>query len=133
MMLYLTVPQVLYIHQQLIEQTGGHLGLRDGGLLDSAVHRPRATFGGADLYRTIRDKAAALLESLVKNHPFIDGNKRVGYAAMEAFLRINGYVLNASEAEKYACVMAVAQGTMRFDAIVEWLKTRVEQRSGDGT
>lgn len=128
MTVYLTTPQVLYTHQQLIEQTGGRLGLRDAGLLNSAVHRPQATFGGEDLYPTIPEKAAALLESLVKNHPFIDGNKRIGYAAMEVFLRINGYVLNASEAEKYACVMAVAQGAIGFDAIVEWLKTRVDQR-----
>ena len=80
-MTYLTVEQVLFIHMRLIAETGGSPGLRDLGLLASAVARPQATFGGEDLYPDLLSKAAALMDSLVRNHPFVDGNKRVGITA----------------------------------------------------
>lgn len=85
-MRYLTLGEVVELHRRLLQASGGPPGIRDLGALDSAVAPPRATFGGADLYPTVAEKAAALCFSLVQNHPFVDGNKRVGHATMETFL-----------------------------------------------
>ena len=98
-MRYLTAEQVLFIHARLIAETGGMHGVRDVGLLSSAVERPRATFGGKDLYRDLFRKAAALMGSLIGNHPFLDGNKRTAISAAGLFLMLNGYELNASQKE----------------------------------
>lgn len=98
-MRYLTAEQVLFIHARLITETGGMHGVRDIGLLRSAVERPRATFGGKDLCRDLFHKAAALLESLIGNHPFLDGNKRTAIAAAGLFLMLNGRELDASQKE----------------------------------
>ncbi len=84
-MRYLTAEQVLFLHARLIEETGGSHGIRDVGLLQSAVARPRATFEGEDLYPDVCSKAAALMHSLINNHPFVDGNKRTGTAALKSF------------------------------------------------
>ena len=81
-MRYLSLGEVVRLHQMIIEQSGGATGIRDLGLLDSALAQPRATFDGRDLHPTLLDKAAALCALLVRNHPFVDGNKRVGHAAM---------------------------------------------------
>ncbi|MCB0062562.1 MAG: type II toxin-antitoxin system death-on-curing family toxin, partial [Caldilineaceae bacterium] len=96
---YLTAAQVLFIHDRLIAETGGSPGIRDLGLLAAAVARPQATFDGVDLYPTRFTKAAALMASLVNNHPFVDGNKRVGITAAGLFLRLNSYRLRATNAE----------------------------------
>src|SRR5512133_1147062 len=96
---YLTPQQVLFIHARLLAETGGESGLRDLALLESAVARPCATFDGADLYPGIFEKAAALLDSLVNNHPFVDGNKRTGITATGLFLRANGYRLRVTQTE----------------------------------
>ena len=85
-MRYLSLGEVVHLHQALLEETGGASGIRDLGLLESALAQPRATFGGTDLYPTLVAKAATLGFSLALNHPFIDGNKRVAHAAMEVFL-----------------------------------------------
>lgn len=85
MIRYLTIVEILDIHQQVTQRSGGAEGIRDLGALESAIAQPRMTFGGEDLYPTIVDKAAALGFSIVMNHPFIDGNKRTGHAAMEIF------------------------------------------------
>jgi len=90
---YLTSQQVLYIHDQMIKRFGGSMGIRDIGLLESAVGRPLASFDGKDLYLDIFYKSAALLQSLLKNHPFVDGNKRTALSSAGLFLRINGYIL----------------------------------------
>ena len=82
----LSLSEVIKLHEYLLEQSGGIAGIRDLGALQSAVAQPHMTFGGIDLYQTIQEKAAALCFSLVTNHPFVDGNKRVGHAAMETFL-----------------------------------------------
>lgn len=119
---YLTPEQVLFIHARLIEETGGEHGVRDLGLLQSAVARPQAVFGGKELYPDIHHKAAALLESLVNNHPFIDGNKRTGITAAAIFLRINHYSLAASNQEVESFVLSVASGGQSFDSILEWLR-----------
>jgi death-on-curing protein len=87
---YLTIPQILFLHARLIEETGGSQGLRDLGLLEAASARPQATFGGEELHPDLFEKAAALMDSLINNHPFIDGNKRTGIATAGIFLLQNG-------------------------------------------
>ncbi len=110
-------------------QSGGILGLRDPGGLESAVAQPEMTFGGDDLYPTITDKAAALGHALIQNHPFLDGNKRVGHAAMEVFLVLNGYEINAPVDEQEQIVLSVASGGMSRAEFGEWLKGRVVHSS----
>jgi death-on-curing protein len=89
MIRYLVLIEVIELHRQIIEQSGGSLGIRDLGAVESALAQPRMTFGGEELYPTLVDKAAAIGFSLIMNHPFIDGNKRIGHAAMEVFLVMN--------------------------------------------
>lgn len=125
-MIYLTAAQVLFIHARLIAETGGATGIRDLGLLEAAVARPKATFDGKDLYPEIVTKAAALMASLVRNHPFIDGNKRVGVAAAGIFLQQNGRRLVATNAEIEALALSVAKGALTVDQIPEWLGQHTE-------
>lgn len=120
---YLTAAQVLFIHDRLIAETGGSAGVRDLGLLAAAVARPQATFDGADLYPDLFTKAAAFMASLVNNHPFVDGNKRVGITAVGLFLRRNGYRLTATNAALEAFTMQVAQGKLTVDEMVDWFRT----------
>ncbi len=122
-MRYLTPEQVLFIHARLVAETGGEHGIRDLGLLSSAVSRPQAVFDGNELYPDIFHKAAALLESLVNNHPFVDGNKRTGITAAAMFLQINSYSLTASNQELESFVLSIASGKQTIDSIMEWLKT----------
>jgi death-on-curing protein len=128
MAVYLTAQQVLFIHARLIETTGGSHGLRDLGLLQSAVARPQATFDGADLYPDLWHKAAALMESLAQNHPFVDGNKRTAITATAMFLQQNGYVLQTTNEALEAFVMMVVEERPSLDAIVVWLKENVKGR-----
>ena len=121
-MRYLTPEQVLFIHARLIAETGGEHGVRDLGLLQSAVSRPQAIFDGNELYSDIYHKAAALLESLVNNHPFVDGNKRTGITSAAMFLQVNNYSLTASNQELEIFVLSIASGEQTVDSIVEWLK-----------
>ena len=95
-MRYLSIGEILELHRRVVEHSGGSPELRDLGALESAVAQPRMTFGGVDLYPDLVAKAVALGFSLIKNHAFVDGNKRVGHAAMETFLVLNGYELCAS-------------------------------------
>ena len=126
---YLTVPEVLSIHARLIDQSGGSAGLRDPGALDSAVHQPQASFGGGPLYPTLIEQAAALSFSLVKNHPFVDGNKRVGHAAMEVFLVLNGYEIECAVEEQERVFLQLAAGEASRDELVAWLTKNVVERS----
>jgi len=119
---FLTPEQVLFIHARLIAETGGEHGVRDLGLLQSAVFRPQAVFDGNELYPDIYHKAAALLESLVNNHPFVDGNKRTGITSAVMFLKINNYSLTASNQELETFVLSIASGEHTVDSIVEWLR-----------
>lgn len=121
-MKYLYPKQILYLHRAILEQSGGSAGLRDEGLLESAVYRPQASFGGQDLYPDLFTKAAALGHSLVSNHPFVDGNKRVGFEAIRLMLRLNGYDLHATVEEKLRFALAIAKGERSEQAIAEWLK-----------
>ena len=117
---YLSVAQVLFIHARLIAETGGSPGLRDLGLLSLAVARPQATFDGQDLYPDLFSKTAALMDSLVRNHAFIDGNKRVGITAAGLFLRIHGRQLTASNAELERFTWDVAQTHVSLDSMTIW-------------
>ncbi|MDP3297643.1 MAG: type II toxin-antitoxin system death-on-curing family toxin [Thermodesulfovibrionia bacterium] len=121
-MRYLTAEQVLFIHSRLIDETGGSHGIRDLGLLQSAVSRPKATFGSEDLYPDICHKAAALMESLIKNHPFIDGNKRTAITSAGIFLQINGYYLKTTQNELELFTIKVATCKVSLENIVEWFK-----------
>lgn len=124
-MIYLTLEDLLEIHKSVIESTGGSEGIRSIQLLDSAVARPQATFGGVDLYPSLPEKAAALLHSVISNHPFVDGNKRTGFTAMDVFIRLNGFHLTAGEDEKYGFVISVATGTIPFAKMTDWIEQEV--------
>ena len=127
-MKYLSPQQILFIHDQTVNLTGGALGIRDLGLVESAAYRPQATFDGKDLYKTIFDKAASLLESLLKNHPFIDGNKRTALASAALFLKINDFYLINKHDEEVDFVIKVENQTLTFEQISKWLK--VHSREG---
>jgi death-on-curing protein len=109
---YLALSEVLDLHAQLLASSGGAAGVRDLGRVQAALAQPMATFDGLELYPTLGEKAAALGFSLIQGHPFIDGNKRVGHAAMEVFLVLNGFELRASVDEQEAIVLALAAGNM---------------------
>lgn len=121
-MKYLYPKQLIYLAEQIIQQSGGTLGLRDEGLLESAVYRPQATFGGQDLYPDIFSKAGALGHSIIKNHPFVDGNKRIGFEAMRLMLRLNDYDVVASIKRKFDFVIEIAIGKIDEQEISNWLK-----------
>jgi len=124
-MRYLTVGEVLEIYSQVMKQSGGGVGIRDLGALESAVAQPRMTFNGGELYPTIVEKASALGFSLIQNHPFIDGNKRAGHAAMETFLMLNGYEISASVDGQVKIILGVASGKIDRNTFTEWLKNHV--------
>jgi death on curing protein len=120
--IYLTAPQLLFIHARLLAETGGSGGIRDLGLLQAAIARPQATFDGQELYPTLYARAAALLHSLVSNHPFVDGNKRVGITAAGLFLRLNGHSLQVTNHALEQFVLQVAQGQLSVEEITMWLE-----------
>jgi death-on-curing protein len=117
----ITESQALEIHAVLIERFGGSSGLRDKELLNSALNRPYQTFDGNDLYPTTQEKAAAILESVVKNHPFSDGNKRTGYVLARLLLMNDKLDIHATEEEKYELVISISTGSMDFEAIKNWI------------
>ncbi|OFW29286.1 MAG: hypothetical protein A3H97_08970 [Acidobacteria bacterium RIFCSPLOWO2_02_FULL_65_29] len=123
--LYLSVEQVRALHQALVGQFGGASGISDRSGLESAVARPAMTFGGEDLYDDLGAKAAALMHSLVLNHPFVDGNKRIGVAAAEFFLERNASILEASDEELEQLSLAVAEGKMAVEALAIWFRQRL--------
>lgn len=117
--------EVLAIHELQISAFGGSPGLRDQGLLEAALSRPLQTFDGRELYPSPEEKAAALLESIVVNHPFFDGNKRLGYVLMRLVLMEAGKDIKASQEEKYEMVIGVAKGGLNAADIVKWLRERM--------
>lgn len=125
MIRYLTLDEVLSLHTQILEQSGGGSGVRDLGLLKSALAQPRMTFGGADLYPTVID-TAALGFSLIMNHPFVDGNKRIGHTAMEAFLVLNGLEIVASIDERETIILSLVAGSLDREAFTQWLNSRIK-------
>ena len=129
-MRYLTLNELLQLHRLVIEQSGGSAGVRSIGPLEPAVAQPRMIFSGENLYPTIVEKAASLGFSLIKNHPFVDGNKRVGHAAMEVFLILNGYEIHASVDEQEQIILQLAAGELDRKAFIEWLGAHVLEREG---
>ncbi|KAF0107902.1 MAG: death on curing protein [Chloroflexi bacterium] len=121
-MIYLTPEQVLFIHSRLVTETGGSHGLRDLGLLESAVARPQATFDGKELYPDLFTKTAVLMDSLINNHPFLDGNKRIGITAAGLFLLINGWKLTAPQEDLETITLQVASEGMEITALASWLR-----------
>lgn len=124
-MKYLSIFQIIELHEQLIEQSGGIHGIRDFNGLESAIAQPEMTFGGEDLYPKLTQKAATLAYSLCMNHPFVDGNKRVAHAAMEIFLVLNGYELNASIDEQENLFLDLAKGRISREKLTEWLEINI--------
>ena len=126
-MRHLSLGEVLELHRRVVEAAGGAGAVRDLGLLESAVVQPRMTFGGQDLYPELADKAAALGYSLIQNHPFIDGNKRVGHAAMEALLMLNGAELEAGVDEAERVILDAAAGRITKESFAEWVRSHVRR------
>jgi len=124
-MRFLTVEGVLELHRRVVEQSGGARGVRDRGALESSVAQPRMAFGGEDLYPDLAAKAAALGFSLVGNHPFVDGNKRIGHAAMETFLVLNGAELAADVDDQERTILSLAAGTLSRDEFTAWVAGHV--------
>ena len=120
-MIRLSKEQVIKIHSMLIEQTGGSKGIRDEGLLDSALNAPFQTFDGEYIYKTIKAKAAKLGYFLVKNHPFIDGNKRTGILVMITFLEINGLEITCSDEELIILGLGLAEGKINDKDLLNWI------------
>lgn len=114
--------EALEIHAILIERFGGSSGVRDKELLNSALNRPYQTFEGKELYPTPIDKAAAILESIVKNHPFTDGNKRTGYVLARLLLMNEQLDIYANLEQKYQLVISISKGELNFDQIREWIE-----------
>ncbi len=127
-MRYLTLGEVVALHRRLIATTGGAPGIRDLGGLESALAQPRASFSGEDLYPGVIEKAAALGFSLVMGHPFVDGNKRTGHAAMETFLVLNGYELNSPVDEQESVMLELAGGELSRDDFLDWVRTHAVPR-----
>ena len=126
MIRYLRLGEVLELHRRLIATSGGSPGVRDLPLLEGSLAQLRQTFSGVDLYPTLIEKAAVLGFSLIKNHPFVDGNKRVGHAALEVMLMLNGNEMTASKESTEAVVLAVASGTLDRQAWTEWVKEQIK-------
>jgi death-on-curing protein len=122
---YLALSEVLRLHSDLVAEAGGATGVRDLGRIQAALAQPMATFDGDELYPTIVEKAAALGFALVQGHAFIDGNKRIGHAAMEVFLMLNGFEMNESVDEQERVILSVASGAMSRDEFTTWLAARV--------
>ncbi len=127
-MRYLTVPEVLEIYRHLMQQSGGTAGVTNLGALESAVAQPRMTFGGQELYPTIVEKASALGFSLIKNHPFLDGNKRIGHAAIEVFLVLNGFEIYADVDEQEKVILKLASGELGREEFTQWLGIHLIKR-----
>jgi death-on-curing protein len=126
----ISLKEVEIIHNILIEKFGGTSGIRDHRLLESALARPFATFDQKDLYPSAIEKAAAILESIIINHPFIDGNKRIAYTLMRLILLENELDIDADQIEKYEIVISASKGENRFDEIRTWLESKVVNKNG---
>lgn len=120
-MITLTKEQVLMLHDQLIEATGGSKGIRDERMLESALMNPYQSFGGIELYPSIQAKAAQLCFGIVKDHPMIDGNKRLGTHVMLVFLALNGYELSYSQKELSDTILLLAAGKLQSEDILQWI------------
>ena len=118
----ISLEEVLIIHSEVITVFGGANGIREISALESAISRPFQTFGGGELYPSVIEKAAAIGESIIMNHPFTDGNKRTGYLLMETILRMDGMKIIATDDDLYTFIIKITTGEIRFDEIVKWLQ-----------
>lgn len=118
--------EAIEIHSILVDRFGGSKSIRDKDLLNSALNRPYQTFDGKELYPEVIDKAAAILESIVKNHPFSDGNKRTGYVLARLIIMNGDLDIYANEDQKYQLVISISKGEVNFDYIKDWLKNHVK-------
>jgi death-on-curing protein len=123
--LYISIQQIEALHASQIGEYGGAAGLRDRGALEAAVARPTMTFGGEDLYPDLASKAAALMHSLVMNHPFVDGNKRVGAQAALVFLFVNECEVHVSSEELVEITLTVARGELDAESLAIWFRQRL--------
>ena len=123
-MIKLSKDRVLLLHQYMAEETGGSIGLRDEGLLESALESAFATFDGKELYSSKEEKAARIGASLVGNHAFLDGNKRIGMYVMLTFLEVNGVKVECSDEDIVSAGLALADGSMGYDELLAWLRAR---------
>jgi death on curing protein len=121
-MRYLSLEELLVVYEHVIRQSGGTAGIRDQGGIESALAQPEMTYGGEDLYPSLAEKASAMAFSLINNHPFVDGNKRIGQAAMEVFLVLNGFEIAASVDEQEQVILRVASSQLTREELVEWLR-----------
>lgn len=121
----ITKDEVLAIHDASLERFGGLPGLRDEGLLESALAQPFQTFGGEELYPSLAEKAARYAYGIAKNHPFLDGNKRTATACMGVFLRLNGFRFKPKANELLTTMLGVASGTVSYEKLVEWVSERL--------
>ena len=126
-MRYLTIAEVLTLHRMVISRSGGSAGIRDMPGLESAIAQPQGAFQGSEHYPSVADKAAALCFSLVRNHPFVDGNKRVGHAAMETFLVLNGFELSAPVSEQVDLFLALAAGSLSRENFLRWVEAHIQE------
>lgn len=122
--------EVLRLHADLIASSGGSCGVRDLGRVQSALAQPMATFDGVELYPSMAAKAGALGFALIQGHPFIDGNKRIGHAALEVFLVLNGFELDEPVDEQERTILAVASGELKRDAFIDWLAQKTRSVEG---
>lgn len=127
-MRFLTLNELLEIHDRILVQSGGSKGGRAIGEMESALAQPRMTFDGQELYPSLAEKAAALGFSIIQNHPFIDGNKRTGHAAVEIFLLLNGFELNKPVDEQEQIILQIASGKMERAAFADWLNLSIVAR-----
>ena len=120
-MIKLSKEKVLLLHQLIAEETGGGIGVRDIGLLESALNNAYATFGGEELYKTKEEKAASLGFSLISNHAFVDGNKRIGVYVMLTFLEAEGIKMTCTNEDVVGLGMSIASGSMKYEEILNWI------------
>ncbi|CAN5916661.1 type II toxin-antitoxin system death-on-curing family toxin [soil metagenome] len=121
------IKEVEQIHTLLIQEFGGAKGIRDYRALDAALKRPFATFDQRDLYPTAVEKAAAIMESILLNHPFLDGNKRTGYVLMRLLLLQANQDITADQDEKFSFVISIAKGERTFEGIKEWIEAHLKK------
>ena len=120
-MIIISKEQILFMHKQLIDETGGLDGVRDEALLESAINAPFQKFDGDDLFPTVQQKAARLCFGIIKNHAFVDGNKRIGTHTMLVFLALNGIEIDYTQKELYQIILDIASGKLELDSLTHWI------------
>jgi death on curing protein len=129
-MKYVSLAELLVLYDKIMQASGGAAGIRDFGALDSAIAQPRLTFDATPLYPDLTKATAALGYSLIRNHAFVDGNKRIGHAAMELMLMVNQHEIVADDHEQFHLIMGIADGTFSRHELVEWLQAHVSPLGG---